>query len=103
MATLNLKIVGIEGEAVLVKYATENSAKSIDDYEAVTYYPKAMGFHSVEEFVEGIKPTLLAQAQVRDKTEAVPLDLDLSAWVGHESAHDLDTGDTTQVDKEVVL
>lgn len=103
MATLNLKIVGVEGEAVFVKYATENSAKNIDEYEAVTYYPKSMGFRTVEEFVESIKPTLLAQAQVRDRTESVPAELDLSDWHGHESSHMIETGDTVQTDKEVVL
>ena len=103
MTTLNVKIVSVEGESVLVKYASENSARSIDEYDAVAYQPKAMGYHSLEEFIEGIKPGLLAQVLIRDKQENVPEELDLNDWAGHESSHELDSGDTVQVDKEVVL
>jgi len=87
MAILNVKIVGIEGDSVLVKYATDNSAKSIDEYDAVAYQPKALGYSSVDQFIEGIKPSLLDQAMHRDNLEQVPEDLDLSDWHGHESAH----------------
>jgi hypothetical protein len=89
MATLNVKIVGVEGESVLVKYASENSAKGIDEYDAVAYQPKAMGYHSLEEFIEGIKPGLAADVMIRDKKESAPVELDLSSWHGHESAHDV--------------
>ena len=103
MTTLNVKIVGVEGEAVMVKFASENSAKNIDEYESVVYYPKAMGYQSVEEFIEGVKPSLLGQVALRDKQESAPAELDLSAWHGHESAHEISTNDTEQTGKEVVL
>jgi len=103
MATLNVKIVGVEGGAVMVKFASENSAKNIDEYESVVYYPKAMGYHSIEEFIEGIKPSLLGQVALRDKQETVPAELDLSTWHGHESVHEIIANDTDQANKEVVL
>ena len=87
MAILNVKIVGIEGDSVLVKYATDNSAKSIDEYDAIAYQPKALGYSSVDQFIEGIKPSLLNQAMHRDNLEQIPEDLDLSDWHGHESTH----------------
>jgi len=102
MTTLNIKIVGTEGESVLVKFASENSAKSIDEYDAVAFQPKAMGYHTVEEFIEGVKPGLLAQVIVRDRQESAPADLDLSSWAGHEAEHEV-TLDTDQTGKEVVL
>lgn len=102
MTTLNIKIVGTEGESVLVKFASENSAKIIDDYDAVAFQPKAMGYHTVEEFIEGIKPGLLAQVIVRDRQESAPVNLDLSNWAGHETEHEV-TVDTDQTGKEVVL
>jgi hypothetical protein len=89
MATLNVKIVGIDGDSVLVKYASENSAKSIDDYDAVAYQPKAMGYHTLEEFIEGIKPGLSAHVAIRDRQELAPEELDLSSWHGHESTHNV--------------
>jgi hypothetical protein len=102
MTTLNVKIVGTEGESVLVKFASENSAKTIDEYDAVAFQPKVMGYHTVDEFIEGIKPGLLAQVIVRDRQESAPEDLDLSAWAGHEVEHVVTT-DTDQTGKEVIL
>jgi hypothetical protein len=85
---LNVKIVGVEGDSVLVKYASENSARGIDDYDAVAYQPKAMGYTSTDSFIEGIKPGLIAQVMARDNSERVPEELDLNNWVGHESEHE---------------
>jgi hypothetical protein len=105
---LNVKIVGVEGESVLVKYASENSAKSIDEYDAVAYQPKAMGYTSTDRFIEGIKPGLVAQVMARDLAERIPEELDLSHWVGHESTHehelapDLDAN-TAVKNPEVIL
>jgi hypothetical protein len=87
MAILNVKIVGVDGDSVLIKYATENSAKPIDEYEAVAYQPRALGYANLEDFAEGIKPALLNAAIYRDNLEKVPESLDLSAWVGHEVSH----------------
>jgi hypothetical protein len=84
---LDIKIVGTEGESVLVKYASEYSAKNIDEYDAVAYQPKAMGYDSIDKFIEGIKPGLIAQVTLRDSTEQVK-DVDFSAWIGHEHSHD---------------
>ena len=85
---LNVKITGIEGDSVLVKFSSENSAKNIDEYDAVAYQPKALGYGSIEAFVQGIQPALLDQAIHRDNLEKVAeAELDLSQWVGHESEH----------------
>lgn len=84
MTTLSIKIVGIEGDSVLVKYASENSAKSIDEYDAIAYQPKAMGYTSLDEFIEAIKPGLLVEVTARDKIESAPAELDLSSWEGKE-------------------
>jgi len=102
MTTLNLKIIGTEGESVLVKFASENSAKTIDEYDAVAFQPKAMGYHTVDEFIEGIKPGLLAQVIVRDRQESAPADVDLSSWAGYETEQVVTT-DTDQAGKEVIL
>lgn len=87
MTTLSIKIVGIEEDSVLVKYASENSAKPIDEYAPVAYQPKAMGYTSLDAFIEGIKPGLLIEVIARDRIESAPAELDLSSWEGHESNH----------------
>lgn len=89
MTTLNIKIVGIEGESVLVKYVSENSAKPIDEYGAVAYQPKAMGYNSLEEFIEGIKPNLVSLVDARDASEQSPLNL--SSWVDYNETHEVET------------
>lgn len=89
MTTLNIKIVGIEGQSVLVKYASENSAKPIDEYDAVAYQPKDMGYNSLEEFIEGIKPSLLSLVIVRDASEQSTLNL--SSWVDYNETHEVET------------
>ena len=105
---LNVKVVGVEGDSVLVKYASENSARPIDEYDAVAYQPKTMGYTSIDQFIEGIKPSLIAQVTARDLSERVPEELDLTNWVGHESTHehelapDLDAN-TALKNPEVIL
>lgn len=102
MAILNIKIVGIEDNSVLVKYASENSAKSIDDYEAVAFQPKIFGALTVEEFFSAVRPTLTSSVTARDHLEQLEnVSLDLSSWNGAS------TVTTTVVvinnDSEVVL
>lgn len=84
MTTINVKIVGVEGDSVLVKYASENSAKPIDEYDAIAYQPKSMGYNTLEEFIEGIKPSLLFLVEARNATEQS--NLDLRSWVNYEEA-----------------
>jgi hypothetical protein len=88
MALLKIKIVGAEEDSILIKYATENSEKSIDEYDAVAYQPKTLGFATIEDFVAGIQPALLDMAIARDNLEkCAKVQMDLSMWVGHESEH----------------
>ena len=92
MTTLTIKIVGTEGDSVLVKFASENSAKSIDEYDAITYQPKTMGYATKEEFVEGIKPALLAMVEARDAAEQS--DVDLSTWADFEDSSEVQAPST---------
>lgn len=87
MTTLSIKIVGIEGDSVLVKYASDNSAKPIDEYDPIAYQPKTMGYTNLDDFIAGIKPGLLIEVANRDRIESAPAELDLSSWEGHESNH----------------
>jgi len=90
MTTLSIKIVGVEGDSVMVKYATDASAKSIDDYEAVAYQPKSMGYTSVDDFLNGIKSGLLGDAMFRDRQEQISnTSIDLTAWDGATAEHSI--------------
>jgi hypothetical protein len=80
MTQLTIKIVDTEGDSILVKFASENSAHGIDEYDAVAFQPQAMGYTTKEEFIEGIKPALLEQVKLRDKLENSEA-VDVSSWV----------------------
>ena len=84
MTTLTIKIVGTEDDSVLVKFTSENSAKSIDEYEAIAFQPEAMGYTTKMEFIEGLKPTLLEQVKVRDQLENSE-GVDVTSWVDEQS------------------
>jgi hypothetical protein len=106
MATINIKIVGVEGNSVLVKYATDNSLKSIDDYDAIAYQPAGSGYNDVENFIEGIKMGLMFTAMSRDKLEqAANNPVDYASWVGVEQSITISDAllDTSTVSPEVVL
>jgi hypothetical protein len=87
MAKLYIKIVGAEGDSVLVKYASDSSAKTVDEYDAVAFQPKAMGYSDVDSFIKGITPILVPVVAARDKAENIITDP--SDWVNHTAVYDI--------------
>lgn len=83
MANITIKIVGVENDSVLVKYVSEKSLKRIEQYDAVAYQPRLMGYNTLEEFIQGIKPSLLNMVEARDATEQTKVDL--KAWKNYET------------------
>lgn len=77
MENLHIKIE-IEKDSVLVKYASDNSLKSIDEYPAVAYQPSRLGVQTAEEFISWVTPYLTADVRQRDAEEQSPVDL--SSW-----------------------
>ena len=90
MAAVNIKIVGTEGKSVLVKYASDNSKKSIDEYDPIAFQPTAMGYNTPEEFLEAIKPYITAECIKRDGLEnANTSNVNISAWVNTSTSNSL--------------
>lgn len=91
MASINLKIkiVGVEGDSVLVKCASDESLKNIDEYPALAYQPKNLGLTTtdLDTFIEFLTPALTDYVKVRDETEKV--EIDTSIWVGHETTRSI--------------
>lgn len=84
MSTIDIKIVEVVDEqTLLVKFASENSAKSIDEYDAVAFqignYPSVT---SAAEFVEAIKGQVSFYVATRDSAESVAANIDISNWEG---------------------
>lgn len=89
MNDLKIKIVGVEGDSVIVKYASVNSLKSIDEYPAIAFQPKQLGLASsdINAFIEYITPMVSEYVSTRDAAEKV--EIDTSQWVGHEATHQI--------------
>jgi len=85
MSKINIKIVEVDQEnhTVLVKYASETSAKNIDEYPAVAFQVTNYNASTIEEFVEAIRPQVSLYVWQRDQAENPPTPVDLSGWNNH--------------------
>lgn len=87
---INIKIVEIDqsSHTVLIKYASENSKKSIDEYPEVAFQVNNYNVKTPEEFIEAIRPQVSLYVWQRDQQENPAESIDLSGWQGHEAEVD---------------
>ena len=87
---INIKIVEIDqsSHTVLVKYASENSKKNIDEYPEVAFQVTNYNAKTPEEFIEAIRPQVSLYVYQRDLAENPSTPVDLSGWYGHEAEVD---------------
>ena len=85
MSKINIKIVEVDQEnhTVLVKYASEDSIKNIDEYPAVAFQVTNYNVSTVDEFVEAIRPQISLYVWQRDQAENPTAPVDLSGWNDH--------------------
>jgi hypothetical protein len=83
--SINIKIVEIDQatQSVVVKYASENSKKNIDEYPGVAFQITNYNVSSIEEFIEAIRPQISLYVWQRDQAENPPTPVDISSWSGH--------------------
>ena len=87
MSKINIKIVEVDQEShtVLVKYTSENSVKSIDEYPAVAFQVTNYNVSTLEQFIEAIRPQVSLYVWQRDQSENPPTPVDLSGWQDYET------------------
>ena len=85
MSKINIKIVEVDqgSHTVLVKYASEKSQKSIDEYPAVAFQVTNYNVATAEEFIEAIRPQVSLYVWQRDLQENPAKSIDLTGWNGH--------------------
>lgn len=92
MAKLQIKIIEVDRNAriAVVKFATENSKYSIDDYDGVAF---TLGIaQNVEQFIDSVKTQCLHYALERDYIESsVEPVADAETWAGFETEIDDDS------------
>lgn len=87
MSKINIKIVDVDqgSHTVLVKYVSENSKKTIDEYPAVAFQVTNFNVKTPEEFIEAIRPQVSLYVWQRDLQENPAESIDLSGWNGHNA------------------
>ena len=85
--SINIKIVEIDQatQSVVVKYASENSKKNIDEYPGVAFQITNYNVKNLEEFIEAIRPQVSLYVWQRDQAENPLIPIDISGWVNHEA------------------
>lgn len=84
MSKISIKIVEVDQatQTILVKYTSETSKKSIDEYPAVAFQLTNFGARTPEEFIDTIRPQITQYVQQRDALETPQEHVDLAAWNG---------------------
>lgn len=84
MSRITIKIIDIDRAAnnIIVQYASDASAKPIDEYPAMGFQITDPKIKTPEEFIESIRYQISHYAAVRDAMEAYTGELDFSAWSG---------------------
>lgn len=90
MSKINIKIVEVDQttHTVLVKYVSENSKKSIDEYPAIAFQVTNYNAATPDEFIEAIRPQLSLYVWQRDLQENPNKSIDLASWDGHTAEVD---------------
>jgi hypothetical protein len=85
MSKINIKIVEVHQDthSVVVKYASENSKKNIDDYPGVAFQVSNFNVTTPEEFIEAIRPQISLYVWQRDLSENPPTPVNISGWAGY--------------------
>ena len=83
MSKINIKIVEVDqsSHTVLVKYASEKSQKTIDEYPAVAFQVTNYNVATAEEFIEAIRPQVSLYVYQRDLADYVKHKYDISVLV----------------------
>ena len=101
MSKISIKIVEVDqrSRSIVVKFASEQSLKQLDDYDGLAF--NVANFNSVtpEEFIESIKPQLSKMVAVRDQSERIVESLDLSSWINYTTT--IDSVEIFEVDPAV--
>lgn len=88
---LTVKVTHQDGELVYVKFKSQNSEKGIEDYPATAFHPRNMGYKNLDDFISGIKDTLVMLCWNRDQAEKHAPEIIYTGWVGFETTMKIPT------------
>ena len=84
MSKINIKIVEVDQDShtVVLKYASEKSVKTIDEYPGVAFQTSNYNVANLDEFIEAIRPQISLYVYYRDLAESPNQNIDISSWSG---------------------
>lgn len=90
MSKISIKIVEVhqQSQSVVVKFASEHSRKSIDEYDGLVFTVPNYNVLTPEKFIEAVTPQISRLVAERDKSESIVETLDVSAWQGYTATVD---------------
>ena len=90
MSKITIKIVEIDQrtQSSIVKFASEHSKKSIDEYDALAFNVSNYNSLTPEDFAKTILPQISRLVAIRDRSEVLVESLDLSSWHGFSTVVD---------------
>lgn len=90
MSKISIKIVDVhqDSNSVIVKFASENSAKPIDEYDGLAFQLTNFTSTNPEDFIKEITPYLSRLVAARDKSEQPRDNIELASWNGFTTTAD---------------
>jgi hypothetical protein len=90
MSKIFIKIVEIHqpSQSVVIKFSSEYSAKTIDEYEGLAFTVSNFNSLTPSEFIENIRAHLTKLVIARDRAEKLVESLDVSSWLGYTTEFD---------------
>jgi hypothetical protein len=82
---INIKVVEIDQttNTVVVKYASENSKKTAEEYAGTAFQVGNFNVKNFDEFIEAIRPYVSLYVWQRDQAENPTTPVDISGWSGN--------------------
>lgn len=90
MSKISIKIVEVHqpSRSVVVKFASEDSAKSIDEYEGLAFTVPNFDSFTPQEFIEKISGQITKLVKDRDSVEKRLDTIDVTSWNGYTTEFD---------------
>lgn len=90
MKKISIKIVEVHqpSRSVVIKFISENSAKSIDEYEGLAFTVANFDSFTPQEFIKKISGQITKLVSDRDDVEKRLHAIDVSSWNGYTTEFD---------------
>lgn len=87
MSNINIKIIEVDPSTltILVKYASDTSAKSVDEYDPIAFRLTDPTITTPEAFIESIRADLTYLVAARDIAESTLSTVDITSWYGYSA------------------